>query len=296
MASERGGGELMRRNRNQWPEPTKARKREAASSKGLPPSGAAKKPVSDFTTGALKVLGAESSAISAESHGDVDFLLWCARQFGSISRRSLAAHKTLYLEGDAAEYVHVVTLGCLKRYKSMFDGRRQITAFAFAGDVLSFVAINGRQTATAETVVPTEIYSIRWSNLERFCGAMPRYHRRLLSVVSREVAIAQDLLLLGRKTAVERVATFLSSVLKRVPSPRAGEVFVELPMPQDDIADYLGLRHETVSRAFSVLRKFNVIEYRGERALVVRDYDRLVKLASAEEIVGRCLGFHDGVH
>lgn len=194
----------------------------------------------------------------------------------------LRSQETLFYEGDAADALFNVTLGAIKVYKLLADGRRQITGFLFPGDFVG-LALYNRYTYSAEAVTSARLCRFRRSELEKLLDEFPALEKRLLQSASNELAAAQDqMLLLGRKTAKERIATFLLSLADR--EQRRGEAsdIVDLPMSRNDIGDYLGLTVETVSRTFTRLRKTGLIELRGAHHVALLDRDALMELAGIE--------------
>jgi CRP/FNR family transcriptional regulator, anaerobic regulatory protein len=169
----------------------------------------------------------------------------------------LDAGETLFYEDDPAAEVFTVTSGMLKLSKLLPDGRRQITGFLTPGDYLG-LAFAARYVYSAEAVTPVRI--CRFSR-QAFLGLLeqfPALEKALFGRAATELAAAQQqMLLLGRKTARERVASFFLQLAERQ-GPDDGTL-VDLPMTRTDIADYLGLTIETVSRNIAGLRKAGLI-------------------------------------
>ncbi len=171
----------------------------------------------------------------------------------------LPADVTLFREGDAADHVYSIASGTLKLYKLMSDGRRQIVGFLFSGDMFG-LAVDGGYAYTAETVTPAQICRFTHRKLDTLRGEIPRLERKMFAMAVRDLAAAQEqMLLLGRKTAKERVASFLLKLSCRLELRGQPSSPVELPMSRADIADYLGLTIETVSRTFTHLKREGVI-------------------------------------
>jgi CRP/FNR family transcriptional regulator len=182
--------------------------------------------------------------------------------------------QTLFHEGDEAKHVFTVTDGVLKLYKLLSDGRRQITGFLVAGAFLG-LAYGRSYLFSAEAVTPTRLCRFSRRRFETFATEHPELERELLSVASNELAQAQDqMLLLGRKTARERLATFLWNMAKH----QDGEIIM-LSMSRADIADYLGLTVETVSRTFTAMRKDSLINIRRSGAVELMEPNRIRALA-----------------
>jgi CRP/FNR family transcriptional regulator, anaerobic regulatory protein len=185
------------------------------------------------------------------------------RFFSMAARLSIAPRRTLFDEGDRADYVFSITRGAVSLSKALSDGRRQITGFLFDGD---FVGLAHADTCayTAEALTPLDVCRFPRARFEAYVAEQPNVERRLLQIASTELAAAQDqMLLLGRKTAVERFASFLIRLSDRaVLRARPGNP-IALPMTRSEIADYLGLTIETVSRTITQLRRMGAIDLDG---------------------------------
>ncbi len=189
---------------------------------------------------------------------------------------NLLSSTPVVLEGAEADSVFTVVSGMLKLYKTLPDGRQQITGFATAGDVIG-LAVGEAYAYTAETVTASTVCRAPRSALHRLMERRPAVQGRLLAMTSVELSAAQDqILLLGCKTAVERVASFLLALSRRSRPLPDGSPSVFLPMPKVDIGAYLGLRPETLSR---VLRK---LEDAGAITRLTNDRIRLDDAATLE--------------
>ncbi|MBR0874953.1 helix-turn-helix domain-containing protein [Bradyrhizobium tropiciagri] len=181
----------------------------------------------------------------------------------------------IYGEKEPAEYVYQVMSGAVRSYKLLSDGRRQIGAFHLVGDIFG-LENNDIHRFTAEAVVDTTVRLIRRLSLERVAHTDPALARHLLVMTTSNLQHAEDhMLLLGRKTALERVAAFLLEMDRRT-----GVGVVALPMCRRDIADYLGLTLETVSRALSKLHACGALDFLGsnQREIVLVDRAQLAML------------------
>src|SRR5690554_5208086 len=157
------------------------------------------------------------------------------------------AQQVLFREGDEAGSVIEVVRGIVRLYRLLPDGRRSITGFAFPGSMLG-LSLDGAYVYTAESITPCEIRRSSWRAVAGLLDARPEFRRRLLAVVFDELCAAQDqMLLLGRKSAPERVVSFLLWIARRMHGDETGPDHVDLPISRVDIADYLGLTTETVS-------------------------------------------------
>ena len=166
----------------------------------------------------------------------------------------------IFGEGEAAEYLYQVIKGAVRSHKLLSDGRRQIGAFHLAGDV--FGLENGEHHRfTAEAVVDTTVRLMKRQSLERVAKSDKALIFKILGMTTDNLQhVENHLLLLGRKHSLERVAAFLVEMDRRLTA--AG--VVALPMSRRDIADYLGLTLETVSRAFSILQKKGFLKFLGQ--------------------------------
>ena len=163
-------------------------------------------------------------------------------------------------EGEETEYVYEITSGAVRTYKLLVDGRRQINSFHLPGDMFGFE--NGTtHRFTAEAVLNTDVRITRRRNLFDAMAHREAGVLNLLGLITRNLQHAEThMLLLGRKTSLERVAAFLLEMDERLGHPNV----MLLPMNRRDIADYLGLTLETVSRALSILRDDELLRFDGK--------------------------------
>jgi CRP/FNR family nitrogen fixation transcriptional regulator len=181
--------------------------------------------------------------------------------------------KTIYIQNDPVEYVYQIRKGAVRSYKSLSDGRRQIGAFHLQGDIFGF-DIGDVHRFTAEAIVDTTVRLIRQQSLVLVAESDPIVFSNLLTMTTIKLQHAENhMLLLGRKTALERVAAFLHEMDERM----AATDVLSLPMSRRDVADYLGLTIETVSRAISRLHQERVLDFLGntQRQIVILDRQRL---------------------
>ena len=194
----------------------------------------------------------------------------------SLSEFTYKKGTEIYGEKEPAEYVYQVKIGAVRSYKLLSDGRRQIGAFHLAGDI--FGLENGSEHRfTAEAIVNTTVRLIKRRSLETVAQSDAMVSRNLLSMTTTNLQHAEDhMLLLGRKTSLERVAAFLIEMDKRL----AAANVMALPMSRRDIADYLGLTLETVSRALSRLHELGILGFIGtnQRQIVLLDRLQLIGL------------------
>jgi CRP/FNR family transcriptional regulator, nitrogen fixation regulation protein len=182
----------------------------------------------------------------------------------------------IFGEAEPAEYVYQVVDGAVRSYKLLSDGRRQINAFHLAGDIFG-LETDGVHRFTAEAIVETTVRLVKRVSLAHVAEQDTTVARDLLNMTASNLRHAEDhMLLLGRKTSLERVAAFLLEMDSRLTA--AG--VMALPMCRRDIADYLGLTLETVSRALSVLQDKGVLGFLGQtqRQIVLLDRPKLAEL------------------
>ncbi len=190
-------------------------------------------------------------------------------------------HQVLFQEGDTADHVYNITCGSVSLSKSMSDGRRQITGFLGPGD---FLGLNTRDTysVSAEALVDTKVCRFSRSAFRKLLSDMPDLEHRLLAVAETELATAQEqILLLGRKTAMERIASFLLLQVNRVTARGLPPNPIALPMTRAEVADYLGLTIETVSRCFTKLRKLDIISLPASDRVLIKQTERLKALSES---------------
>lgn len=174
---------------------------------------------------------------------------------------TLKAGSNVFFEGDDVTCIYVIESGVLRLTRVLEDGRRQVIAFGYPGDVVGFPA-QGVHHTDCDALTDARLHPIprRYLDDIRIDAEM---HGALMDAALREISAMQDhFMMLGRKTAAEKVASFLSVLLDRLGAGQAGSV-IELPMKRSDIADFLGLTTETVSRCFTALRKAGVIRLSG---------------------------------
>jgi len=161
----------------------------------------------------------------------------------------------IFGEGEPADFAYKVVSGVVRTLRLLNDGRRQISGFYFAGDIFG-IEPTEQHSHSAEAVTPVEIALVRQSALTKRSTESPTAARELWVASSEELRRARShILLLGRQTALERVANFLLQMAHR----QANSLTIALPMSRTDIADYLGLTIETVSRTLSQLERDGAI-------------------------------------
>ncbi|MDX2103086.1 MAG: helix-turn-helix domain-containing protein [Alphaproteobacteria bacterium] len=195
---------------------------------------------------------------------------------------TIGAGQTFISEGESA--VHLINLnsGCVKIFKLLPDGRRQITGFLFQGDFLG-IPFNEAYVYSAEAVTDVQVCRFPRRAFNALMEEIPGLEKRLLTRASNELAQAQEqMLLLGRKTAREKIASFLLGLSERARRLGLPDDPVDLPMGRADIADYLGLTTETVSRTLTQLKRDQLIRMEGTAHVRLLDRAELIAISDGE--------------
>lgn len=228
------------------------------------------------------VQGTRQRALASRATWPVSSAPGTDRLSALAMRKRLQAREVAFHEGDPAEAVFEVIGGVLKLYKLLPDGRRQITGFAYPGQMVG-IGQGEDYACTAEAVTDAVVTRYPRARLEALCDELPGLARRLLTLTAAELVAAQDqMLLLGRKSAVERIASFLLHRSEAAVARSEDPDELGLPMSRTDIADYLGLTIETTCRTLSQLSRDGVIEICGRHRIRLHDPDRLTELAAGE--------------
>jgi CRP/FNR family nitrogen fixation transcriptional regulator len=193
------------------------------------------------------------------------------------TRMRFERNEEVFGEGEAADYVYRIISGAVRTVRFSSDGRRQILGFHLPGDVFG-IESDANHTISAEAVADAEVALVRRSLIETAATQDVAAARALIVLMQRHLHNAQEhALVLGRKGAGERVAAFLLQLTDRISKSRE----LDLPMSRADIADYLALTIETVSRAFTQMERDRTIALPTSRHVVVRDRYALEMLEAA---------------
>jgi CRP/FNR family transcriptional regulator, anaerobic regulatory protein len=197
--------------------------------------------------------------------------------------RSFQAGQTVIWSGDRMEFVGSVVTGIATLTHTLEDGRRQMVGLLLPSD---FVGRPGRATAAYDVTATTDMVMccFRKKPFEDLMATTPHIAQRLLEMTLDELDAAREwMLLLGRKTAREKIASMITIIARREASLQSrkpkGMLTVDLPLTREEMADYLGLTLETVSRQISALKKDGVISLEGNRHISIPDLDRLLEEA-----------------
>ncbi len=186
---------------------------------------------------------------------------------------SFVRNGEIYGESEPADYLYKVVRGTVRTYKLLNDGRRQIGGFYGAGDIFG-LETGEMHSFSAEAITDCRALMIKRSTLMALAERDHEVARELWAVTGRELRRGQDHLMLLVKSAQERVAAFLLEMAKQV----SGGKVVQLPMPRQDIADYLGITIETVSRTLTLLEHAATIELSSSREIILHDRSALSRL------------------
>ena len=184
-----------------------------------------------------------------------------------------ARNNEIYGENEPADYLYKVVSGTVRTYKVLVDGRRQIGAFHLPGDMFGFES-GDEHTFSAEAITDCKILVIKRSAVVALAARDNDVAQQMWALTARELQRVQDHIMVLIKSARERVVGFLLEMADR----GAGGGAVELPMSRQDIADYLGLTIETVSRTLTQLEKSAAIELPTSRRIVLRNRSALRRL------------------
>lgn len=195
--------------------------------------------------------------------------------------RKFEAGQTIVWSGDSMDFVGSVVSGVASLTQTMEDGRRQMVGLLLPSD---FLGRPSRDTVTYDVTAASDVVlcCFRRKPFLTLLQETPHVSQRLLEMTLDELDAAREwMLLLGRKTAREKIASFLTIIARRGTTenalPLVAEVVFDLPLTREAMADYLGLTLETVSRQMSALKRDGVIELKGKRHVVVPDFHRLME-------------------
>jgi len=195
------------------------------------------------------------------------FLAEDAARFSHMSQ--VAAGQPLFCEGDEADYLYEILEGVVRTSKLLFDGRRQVLSFGYPGDI---VGLSHDQYYHSDCEAVSDV-KLRVHHKNAFSASFknePEFGSKLLKFAAAEMNNMQEhFIMLGRKSATEKVASFLTALLDRVGETDGGKTCFNLPMSRSDIADFLGLTIETISRTLTKMREDGVIELPNKNRVCV---------------------------
>jgi CRP/FNR family transcriptional regulator len=193
--------------------------------------------------------------------------------------REYCAGEAIFWEGDPAGQIFDVLEGVLRVCRVLEDGRRAIVGFIYPGDVLG-ISVQSRYLFTAEAVTDAKVRCFSRGRFISLVNESPTLRPQLFALLCDEMSAAQDqMMLLGRKSAEERVVSFLLAIHRK----SAVGNDIALPMGRLDIADYLGLTIETVSRTMTSLTRRGLIAAAGRHTLTLRRPSVLRDIAGTDD-------------
>ena len=186
---------------------------------------------------------------------------------------SYARNAEIFGENESADYLYKVISGSVRTYKILSDGRRQIGGFYLPGDIFG-LEFSDEHALSAEAVADAKVLVVKRSAVNALAGRDASIAAQFLTLIGRELRRAQNHVVLLIQNAQERVAGFLLEMAERLPLGAA----IELPMSRQDIADYLGLTIETVSRTLTSMEDAAAIELATSRRIVLRNRNALLRM------------------
>ena len=203
------------------------------------------------------------------------------RQLASIATRvRVPARRLLYREGAAATWAFISDDGVVKAFRELPSGKRRVSSFLFPGDIFG-LAENGRYSGSARTVTPATLYRFNMETLSTVLRRDGDLQFQLFSKVTDQLRNSnRRAMLLARRDAPGRFAMFLAMLLRHPPCTAASTT-IPLPMSRADIADYLGLSAEAVSRATRSLTHDGTISFQDRHTVRIRDRAALDRLVAA---------------
>ena len=207
-----------------------------------------------------------------------------AQEFSTMAEPvTLAPNRTLYEQGDQQDHLYIITEGVLRLSHLLVDGRRQVIGFLGPGDLLGgFHSRNGAY-CTTETITTLRACSFSQSSFSTFLERHPDFCMTLLAVATNEIeAQYEHGILLARRQAKERIAAFLLMMQGRWISGNENQDVIHLPMSRNDVADYLGLTGETVSRVLNRFKQDRIIGFRGPKIVEIKNIAALDDIAAVD--------------
>lgn len=200
-----------------------------------------------------------------------------------ISEQCHPGH-VIFWEGDIASDIIKITDGVLRLYRILPDGRRAITGFAFSGDILS-LGFHDCCLYTAEAVTKVRLRRFPHQRMQALASECPELRQEILHIIALELEAAQEqMVLLGQKSAEERVASFLLMNGLRTIKDRTGPITYDLLMTRLDMADYLGLTIETVCRAVTKLKNAGFVCFEGRHRVLLNKLSELAHFAGHDNL------------
>jgi CRP/FNR family transcriptional regulator len=227
----------------------------------------------------LSAAGLPRQTMSTSHVAEAEAALSLASVFSDKPIENFATGAALFWEGDQVKHVFEVVEGVLRIFKILSDGRRAITGFLYPGDLVG-VSMRDVYLYNAEAVTPVKVRRFASASFQEAINVSPELRPQLFAKLCDEMAAAQDqMVLLSRKNAEERICTFLLLLAKRVSPDNNLSMNIEIPMTRLDMADYLGLTIETVSRTITSLIGRGIITQSGRHDISIKKLDTMLRLA-----------------
>ncbi len=229
------------------------------------------------TANHASALRTHSGGVSAPQTRSLDDCL------DQASIRRLQAKEFVFIEGDPANHIYRIEAGAVSLFKILPDGRRQILGFAYPGDFIG-LGVQGEHIMNVQAIKPSRIRSMPLAALHKIANMDAGLSFTLYQAIAEELAAARDLMMTtGHRSASERVAAFLIAMSRRNERNAQPAEIVDLPMTRADIADFLGLTIETVSRTLTKLKNQGLIDLPQSARVGLLDIVALQKLAEGED-------------
>jgi CRP/FNR family transcriptional regulator len=195
----------------------------------------------------------------------------------------------LFRPGDKSHALYAVRSGALKSYCITEDGEEQVLGFTLPGELVGMDGLSGGTYSSASVVLETSsICELPYNKLEGLCHELPALQKQMFSLIGREITADQHMLmLLGKRTAEERLASFLLSLSTRYSQRGLSATEFNLPMSRQDIGNYLGLAIETVSRLFAQMQERKVLKVNRRQIIIL---EPLTLKAMVEACVRQSIG------
>lgn len=204
---------------------------------------------------------------------------WTVDGIANTTLRRLEPREHVCREGEPKHYIYQVEQGAVCLYRSMPDGHRQIMDFAYPGDFVG-LGTSERHVLSGQAIGATRLRCIPVMAVRQLAVRNPEFCFRLYEALSAELTAARDLLAtVGTRSATERVAAFLVALARRNERGGYAPNRIMLPMLRSDIADFLSLTVETVSRTFTRLKQRGIIDLPQSALVIINDRDELERVA-----------------
>lgn len=207
------------------------------------------------------------------------------RLAGMLDSRSYTRGEHVYNNGDRSGNLYIVRRGSLKSWATSIHGHVQIFGFHLPGEIFGLDGVDTfRYQSSVEALEPSALCRLPYDALESIASGIPSLHRQLLRVISREIVIEHEhVMMMSSRPAIERVALFVQVLAQREARRGRSPNLLTLAMPRADIASYLALANETVSRMLSKLEKHGLIRI-AHRRLEILDPEGLIEISGEDPV------------